>query len=246
MKRLSWQVRAAIILIILSVLLYMIFFAVFKDANLMFMYLLAGLAFLPIEILLVTFILNKLLTEREKRILLEKMNMVIGVFFSEIGTKLIIYFSDFDPELDKIKKDLIVTDSWSEKKFNDVSLKLKSYDYVIESKKIDLKKLKTFLKEKRNFSIRLLENPNLLEHESFTELLRALFHLTEELESRDSMENLPENDYKHLNGDIKRVYVLLVHQWLDYMKYLKNNYPYLFSLAMRTNPFDKTASPYIK
>jgi hypothetical protein len=39
---------------------------------------------------------------------------------------------------------------------------------------------------------------------------------------------------------------LLVQQWLEYVKYLKDNYPYLFSLAMRTNPFDQTASPFVK
>jgi hypothetical protein len=30
------------------------------------------------------------------------------------------------------------------------------------------------------------------------------------------------------------------------MKHLKDNYPYLFSLAMRTNPFDHEASPVVK
>jgi hypothetical protein len=30
------------------------------------------------------------------------------------------------------------------------------------------------------------------------------------------------------------------------MEHLKINYPYLFSLAMRTNPFDRQASPVIK
>jgi len=39
---------------------------------------------------------------------------------------------------------------------------------------------------------------------------------------------------------------LLVHEWLDYMKYLKKNYPYLFSLAVRTNPFDRNASVVLK
>jgi hypothetical protein len=36
-----------------------------------------------------------------------------------------------------------------------------------------------------------------------------------------------------------------VHQWLDYLRYLKTNYPYLFSLAIRTNPFDEKASPVV-
>jgi hypothetical protein len=30
------------------------------------------------------------------------------------------------------------------------------------------------------------------------------------------------------------------------MKHLKTEYPYLFSLAMRTNPFDLEASPIVK
>jgi len=32
---------------------------------------------------------------------------------------------------------------------------------------------------------------------------------------------------------------------VDYMRYMKDNYPYLFSLAMRTNPFDRKTSPII-
>jgi hypothetical protein len=57
---------------------------------------------------------------------------------------------------------------------------------------------------------------------------------------------LPKSDIEHIAGDIKRAYVLLVNEWLDYMMYLKDNYPYLYSLAMRTNPFDKNASPVVK
>jgi len=93
--------------------------------------------------------------------------------------------------------------------------------------------------------LRLLENPNLLEHDSFTHLLWAVFHLTEELSNRRSVKDLPDSDYEHLSGDIKRAYVLLLSEWLDYMRHLKRNYPYLFSLAMRTNPFDPAASPIV-
>jgi hypothetical protein len=56
---------------------------------------------------------------------------------------------------------------------------------------------------------------------------------------------LPESDRGHLAIDIERIYGLIVHQWLDYMNYLKSNYPYLFSLAMRANPFDQCASPVV-
>jgi hypothetical protein len=204
------------------------------------------MAFVFIEVLLVTLIIHRLLGEREKRARLEKLNMVIGAFFSEVGTRLLTYFSDLDPNLDRIRKDLIVTSGWSEQEFSGISKRLRNYDYGVEIQKADLEGLRGFLLGRRNFLLRLLENPNLLEHESFTGLLRAVFHLTEELENREDVKGLPDTDYEHLANDIKRAYVLLVYEWLDYMKHLKDNYPYLFSLAMRTNPFDREASPIVK
>jgi len=94
--------------------------------------------------------------------------------------------------------------------------------------------------------LRLLENPNLLEHETFTDLLQAVFHLTEELTHREDVKQASDKDLEHLAGDIKRVYSLLVYEWVAYMEHLKAEYPYLFSLAMRTNPFDQDASPEFK
>jgi len=203
------------------------------------------IAFVPIEVLLVTLIIHQLLSEREKRTRLEKLNMVIGAFFSSVGTRLLTYFSDFDPELDRIREHLVVTDDWSEQEFLSVSRRLKNYDYKIDIHRVDLEHLRSFLVEKRDLLLRLLENPTLLEHESFTELLRAVFHLSDELENREDVSQLPDTDYQHLANDMKRAYSLLVHEWVDYVKYLKNNYPYLFSLSMRMNPFDLEASPLV-
>jgi len=207
---------------------------------------LQDLAFVPVQVLLVTLIISGVLNMREKRLRLEKLNMVIGTFFSEVGTRLIAYFSNFDPKLDNIRKNLIVRKEWSDQDFLSVRKNLKNYDYGVEIQKINLEDLRIFLTGKRHFLVRLLENPVLLEHESFTELLRAVFHLTEELAAREDLQKLPNTDCAHLAGDIARAYVLLVHEWLDYMKHLKDNYPYLFSLAMRTNPFDQSATVIVK
>jgi hypothetical protein len=76
-------------------------------------------------------------------------------------------------------------------------------------------------------------------------LLRAVFHLAEEFSYREDLSVLPDSDKLHLAGDAKRAYHLLVYQWLDHMRFLKDNYPYLFALAMRTNPFDRAASPIV-
>jgi len=246
MKRISWQIILGLSLIVLSVFFYLIHYAIFRDPHHIFLYLIGDIGFVFIEVLLVTLIIHQLLSMREKRARLEKLNMVIGAFFSEVGTRLLTYLSDLDPKLDRIRKELIVTTDWSDQEFSRVSKRLKNYDYGVEIQEVELEYLRSFLMEKRDFLLRLLENPNLLEHESFTELLRAVFHLAEELEGRENIRQLPDPDYEHLAGDIKRAYILLVHQWVDYMRYLKDNYPYLFSLAMRTNPFDQDASPIVK
>jgi hypothetical protein len=161
---------------------------------------------------------------------------VIGVFFSEAGNQLIRIFALADPGFEEIRKGLIVTENWTHEDFLKVNAHLRGLKYGV----------KGFLLKQRDFLVRLLENPTLLEHESFTDLLRAVFHLAEELAYREDPSHSPGTDRAHIGGDINRAYYLLVHQWLDYMEHLKMNYPYLFSLAMRTNPFDRQASPVVK
>ena len=247
MKRiLNWQVFLGLILIALSALVYYIHFLIFRDTHHIFLYLIGDIGFAFFEVLLVTLVLHQLLHYREKKVMLNKLNMVIGAFFSEVGDELLKSFSAFDKEAYKITQKLIVKDDWSEKEFLKTCKYAKDHDYKIDSKRGDLEGLKNSLKEKRQFLLSLLENPNLLEHESFTTLLWAVFHLTEELVHRRNLNELPEADYKHLEGDIKRVYHLLIAEWINYMKHLKNAYPYLFSLAIRTNPFDAKASVEVK
>ena len=245
MIRLSWQVRLGIILVLASASIYMAKFLVLGDPQNTYYYVFNALGFLPISVLFVTVILNELLSIRAKRERLEKLNMVIGTFFSEVGTTLLTYLSDCDPDLDRVRSLLIVRNDWSDDDFKKVAESLAKYQYRVNVEKIDLGSLHDFLHDRRNFLLRLLENPVLLEHQAFTELLRAVFHLTEELERRESLDGLPATDLVHLGGDIERVYRNLGGQWIAYMRYLKNNYPYLFSLAMRTNPFDRNASPVI-
>jgi hypothetical protein len=186
-----------------------------------------------------------LLNRRERRARLEKLHMVIGAFFSEVGSTLLVYFSDFDDRLEQIKGDLVVRGDWTDAQFQEVAGRIRGYDYHVDAAKVDFEHLRAFLAARRDFLLRLLENPSLMEHETFTDLLLAVFHLTEELTHRRKVTDLPASDQAHLAGDVKRIYGLLVHQWLDYLHYLKVNYPYLFSLAIRTNPFDEKASPIV-
>lgn len=240
-----WQFLLGVFLLVLSALLYLLHFSIFHDAHHIFIYLLGDIAFIPIEVLIVTIIIHQLLENREKKYKLEKLNMIIGTFFSEIGTKLLTHLSDCDSELDKIKQELVVKGHWTDKQFSDLVGKLKKHHYQVDIKKPDLLIFKRDLLDKRDFLIRLLENQNVLEHEVFTGLLWATFHLADELSARKDLKNMPSADAEHLAVDFNRMYYLLVVQWVSYMKHLRSAYPYLFSLAMRTNPFDESASPEI-
>jgi voltage-gated potassium channel len=191
-------------------------------------------------------ITEMMLARREIESRMNKLNMVIGVFFSEVGLNLMALFAKSDNEVDKIRSDLLVTAGWTDEMFAAASDDLIKYDYNIEIELIDLEAMKSFICGKRDFLVGLLENPTLLEHQSFTDLLRAVFHCMEELAYREEVRDIPESDMKHLANDFNRAYRLLINEWLDYMKYLKASYPFLFHLAIRTNPFDRSASITVK
>jgi len=229
-----------------SALLYFLHFSIFHDKHHIFIYLLGDIAFLPIEVFLVVIVIERVLARREKQSLFQKLNMVIGAFFSEVGNRLLHDFQSCFDKKQEICQRLTVEPHWTHRDFN------KAVDYASCIKDrphcsaTDLEELRAFLVQKRPFLLRLLENPNLLEHESFTDLLWATFHLTEELEARTSFTDLPNADREHLAGDIQRVYHHLAAEWLRYTEHLKSSYPFLFSLVVRMQPFKDMPSPVIK
>jgi hypothetical protein len=241
MSRRNWYLLFGAILVALSAILYSVHYVIFGDARHMFIYMLGDIAFLPLEVLFVTLIIDSLLSERDKRRSLEKMNMVIGAFFSEVGTKLLKSICAVAQGSEEKKELFSVSGKWTDSDFRRMSEALGEQEFKVDSRQVDLANIRSLLVGKRDFMVRLLENPMLLEHETFTDLLWAVFHLTEELDSRTGLSGLPDSDYAHLSGDLGRAYNLLVREWLLYMRHLEESYPYLFSLAVRMNPFNPDA-----
>ena len=245
MKRERWYILFGATLVVTSGLLYLLHYAIFHNAHHIYIYLLGDIAFLPLEVLVVALIVDALLSSRDRRAALEKMNMVIGAFFSEVGTALLRDLCRSDPEADEKRSLFTHCRTWKEAEFAGIRKRLGDMSFSCESRSGDLEPVRELLLAKRDFMVGLLENPMLLEHEAFTDLLWAVFHLTEELASRHALTGLPEADLDHLSGDMARAYGLLVRQWLDYMRHLERAYPYLFSLAVRLNPFDPDAEAVI-
>lgn len=241
-KHVKYVVLLGSSLLVLSAGLYYLQITIFNTPRDTFFYLLQDLAFIPVQVLIVSLIIDKLISMREKRAMLEKMNMAIGLFFSEIGTELLRSFSGKCAVNDAYGKDLAGVKHWTDDDFRKAAARVAHLDFRMESYRGALEGLKDLLLGKKDFMLALLQNPNLLEHVTFTDLLRAVFHLFDELASRDDLKQLHDADYRHLEGDIKRAYLLLVAEWLYYMNHLRNHYPYLFSIAVRKNPFDPNAS----
>jgi hypothetical protein len=240
-----WKLTAAIGLITLSLAIYIVHYLIFQDAHHIFIYFVGELAFIPIEVLIVTLIIDQMLESRERQQRMEKLNMVIGTFFSTTGTPLLNLLVHADPCIGTLRQRLVVRESWGKSDFADMKGVMQDYSCGIEIDRIDLDAARDFLLKNEDFFLRLAENPMVFEHESFTDLILAISHLTEELKARDSLSGLPKDDTGHLAIDFRRVYSRLIPEWLRYMEYLQAHYPYLFHLAMRKNPFDASASVVI-
>jgi len=239
MGKSHWQLYFGIALIAVSAALYFAHYLLFHDAHHILIYLVGDIAFVPIEVLLVTLIIHKMIEEKEKRKIKEKLNMVVGVFFSEIGTELLKIISPLDKNREQIKEDMVAENNWAKKDFKRVLKKIESYKFKIVADEKNLEILQALLHSKRDFLIKLLENPAMLEHDKFTDILRAVFHLEDELAKRINIHGISPQDKAHIEADIKRAYKPLVLEWVSYLEYLKRQHPHYFLFAVLTGPFSK-------
>ena len=76
-----------------------------KDLTIWF---LGNLAFLPVYVIIVTLLIEQILREREQQAVMRKLNMVIGVFFSEVGNRLLKELSAYIVDGDVLKGQLSV------------------------------------------------------------------------------------------------------------------------------------------
>jgi len=244
-----WRIRTFILLAsffaVSSALIYLVHYAIFRDTHHIFIYMIGDFAFLPLEVFLVVIVIERILTRREKMAIREKMNMVVGAFFSEIGDQLLRSLLGCFQGRDEIRQNLSVLPDWDHSDFQKAMRFASNLQYVPDCQELNLEAMRALLIEKRQFLLTLLENPNILEHEHFTDLLWATFHLSEELEARASLDDLPDSDLGHIAVDIERLFSLLIVEWVAYAEHLQTNYPYLFSLVTRIHPFQEHPSAVV-
>jgi voltage-gated potassium channel len=195
---------------------------------------------------LLTSVTQWFLQRRQVSLNSHRINMLVGVFYTEAGNELLRIFTGFDPNIVIVRKDFLVTADWTPEKFEELKKRLNTYEYKLNLSSPDLEKMFSFLQARGDLLVRQLENADLIDNENFTGLLWATVHLRDELAARPSLKNLPAADIGHIAVDAKRAYSLLTLQWIDYLQFLKIKYPFLFSFALRTNPFVENPDAVVK
>jgi len=244
-RHINLLVIAALLLGVSGTVLVLAYRVFGKSDDIMF-WMLMDIAFLPIQVLLVGVIIDGVLASRDRRQLLNKMNMVIGTFFSELGTRLLGDLTASLVDRADVVRRLGVRADWKPADYATAIAWAASADFRVDIARLDLAALKGLLQANRQLLVLLLANPNLLEHERFTDLLWAVSHLMEELAARPRLDGLPQSDRDHLAGDVKRVYGRLAGEWLSYCRHLQQAYPYIFSIVCRTHPLQDNPSATVK
>ena len=246
-----WKIKFSIIMVIAIIVIYGSNILILKDPEHVISYIWTHLGFIPVDILIVAFVLDEIISKKEKEAMMEKLDMIMSTFFSEVGNDLISQLSS----VNKHKADTSYLESiksWDDKDYENKLKEIKNInipfraDVTSEDREEYLTNIRNLLINKREFIVGLLNNPNLLEKEEFSKLLTAILHLDEELEHRPDLSKVTDVDFNHLNGDMERIYNILIHEWIYYLRYLNKHYPYMIALIIRTNPFDANADAYVK
>ncbi len=245
MKRIRFDQAIIVSLVILSCVFFLLQQLIFHNPEESEFLILQDLIFLPLEVIMITFFLDRILAAREKRKRLDQINIVISAFFSDTGSDALRTLNKVISDNDAVKTITDMKPSWNEKEFNDAAKAAKECPVQAQLTINAIVMLKQALPQKDNIT-KLFANPNLLEHDTFTDMLWALYHLIDELSSRTDLTALPKADIEHLKSDTSRVYNLLAFEWVIYMKHLKARYPYLWSLAVRKNPFSEQPSVVVQ
>lgn len=138
----------SLLLVGASALTYAIHYLIFRDLHHIFIYMLGDIAFLFLDVLLVILFIERLLTRREKKSLMNILNMVIGTFFSEVGLELLKNFSFFVRNAQGLEKELEIKSEWRKKDFKKVIAEAINFSYEIKIDKSHLSQLRDFLLSK--------------------------------------------------------------------------------------------------
>ncbi len=235
-RRLSLK-RLIISMLCLSAFFYILHYIIFRDLHHIAIFALHVIAFLPIEVILTSLIFERVLDDAHHHEQRGKVNMIESIFFNESGSDMLRYLLRCDPQSQALCQAMHIDESWDRSRFEQAHRFADEYAFTIDPARTDFFALHYHLENRHKYFLKVIENPALMDHEGFTDLILAMYHLWEELDFRTDLYQLSEQDKQALCAIISQIYRLLTHEWLLNVSYTKRHHESRFAGAVRTNPF---------
>lgn len=226
-----------LLLLCASALLYAIHYLIFRDLHHLAIFGLHELAFVPLEVILVTLGLDQLVEKTHREEARSKVSIIETLYFNESGGTMLRYLTSFDPDAARLRELLQVTQDWRSSDFRQAIRQLKSYPFLLDLERIDFFGLHYHLSQRHEYYRSMLENPALTQSEAFTEMIMKIYLLWEELDGRTNLYQLPEKDRSYLAELLHEIYRELTEYWLDNVYNHSIHNRFRLHRAIESNPF---------
>ncbi len=226
-----------LLLLCASALLYAIHYLIFRDLHHLAIFGLHELAFVPLEVILVTLGLDQLVEKTHREEARSKVSIIETLYFNESGGTMLRYLTSFDPDAARLRELLQVTEDWHSSDFRQAIRQLKSYPFLLDLDRIDFFGLHYHLSQRHEYYRSMLENPALTQSEAFTEMIMKIYLLWEELDGRTNLYQLPEKDRSYLAELLHEIYRELTEYWLDNVYNHSIHNRFRLHRAIESNPF---------
>lgn len=226
-------------LITLAIIFYFIYYLLFHNTREIWTSLMMGLASAPFNMIITGFLINNILNKRELYREKKQINMVVGIFYNEIGVDLLKLFVNADRNINKIRESCKIKKDFMSKDYENMKSILEKNNFCVDIELIDLNNMKSILNDKCYTIINLVINPVLTNNEDFIETALSVLYLRYELNYR-TIDGVFREEYEkeYLIEEINRCYHYLTLRWIEYIEHLKNYYPNIFEKALINSPFD--------
>lgn len=212
----------------LSLLLYGVTYWLFGDLPLMQKYFMLHLAFLPVHALVLTVILEELLSFRERISRRRRLNTYLGVFFRRMGIDLYLRLVGLLDNREELEGIILVQPHWHHRDFREARRRLTQFEPQMRPDPQGMRELLEFLAGNDHEILEMTRNPYLWEFDNFYRMVVAFFHFLEQTRFRDEPALTSPWLLGHLAQEAGKTLQMLLLIWLGYLEQLKKDHPILF------------------
>ncbi|MDO4619497.1 MAG: hypothetical protein Q4B09_02645 [Lachnospiraceae bacterium] len=221
-----------LLLLLMSAVVYGIQLLIFHDPNTTEFYILQDIAFLPISIAVATVVIGQYVDSREKQERREKTQMLTSTFFTEIGIELLELLLPLTTDKETVNALLDRMDIDDDKTLDELRPVIRQSELPLKADEKSYETIRNLIIDRREILLIISSNPLLLDHEDFTKLLWALFHLLDEFRLRGTYTELSDGDLAHMEHDLEELLKLLLTSWARNVLFTKRNYPSYYNASL--------------